>query len=204
MSSQGVVIPYVYTSWFFVLCIHDLVGIYQQMQPANCHWLLTVDLHQFININNAETKIALFCCCDSSYCSEKLEDLKNCGNYCDTWFSILVSHCLLPATCSSSTPTQRSIDSVVDLHYTLAFLLNTPPDTVNISMYIYIYKRTHPRTHMYIHAYIEINVYIKTYMHKYKHTCTHTNIYAYNRTNIHPYIRTCTYLHTYIYTYIHT
>ena len=109
------------------------------MQPANSQWLLTVELHQFKNMKNAVKRDALFCCCDHSVCSEKLEDLNDCGNYCDTWFSILVPHCLLPATCASSTPKQRSTDSVVDLHLTSVFLLNNTPDTVNISMYTYIY-----------------------------------------------------------------
>ena len=127
------------------------------MQPANCQWLLTVDLHQFINIKNAEIRRAQFCCCDMSDCSEELKNLHSCSDSCDTSFIISVSHCLIPSSCLLFTPTQFNSESVLNLLHKYEFVLANASNLVSINIHVYI----HTHTVVYIKTY-----YISQHAHK--------------------------------------
>ena len=110
-----------------------------QLQTAKSQSLLIVELHEFNNKHNLKTSNEEICCCDNDFCGTNRENFAyRCDNFCDIWFSISLSRCILPLTCSVSTPTQSqtSLNSVLNVNYKVAFLLDPTFDMVSMNVYI--------------------------------------------------------------------
>ena len=108
-----------------------------QVQLANSQWLLTVELHQFQNLYNAEIIPGEgLCCCDTIRtnnvnCKQNLTDFPKCGRNCDTSFSISLFPCYSSYSCLASIARECQSDSVLNLDYALVFLLTNFSNKVN-------------------------------------------------------------------------
>ena len=107
-----------------------------QVQLTRCQQFLIFELHQFVNIYNAEITNDGFCCCDKNNnkkCKARLQDLPKCATKCDTWFNISLSPCESPHPCWRSTPSSCKDDgtSVLNFEHKSEFVLCGSPDIVS-------------------------------------------------------------------------
>ena len=113
-----------------------------QAQVVKTKWLLSVELHQFHNLYNAEVINGLgFCCCDVQplnsnylyYCEAELKHLLGCNSSCDTWLNASVSHCIEPNPCSFSTEVRFGTASIDNFNEKFIFVLSSFSDVVRVT-----------------------------------------------------------------------
>ena len=100
-----------------------------QLQVVETQRLLSLELHQFHNLYNAEVVSGqVFCCCEinsDDYCAEKVENLTDCNPLCDIRLNGSVSHCIEPNSCSFSTEVRFDTASIYNFTEKFVFVLST-------------------------------------------------------------------------------
>ena len=125
----------------FLLTHLQLLGILQA-QVVRTQWLLSVELHQFHNLYNAEVVSDHgFCCCDIDptpkyylyYCNGEPKYLSGCNSSCDTGLNASVSHCTDPNPCSFSTEVRFDTASIDNFNEKFIFALSSSSNAVRVT-----------------------------------------------------------------------
>ena len=113
--------------------------VFPTLQVNRCQIVLNIQLLEFQNINNLETRNTeeggiMYCCCEGSICSTNKNGnkLSSCPPECDVFFNVMLSECQFTSGCLITTLNEAIIDSpsVFYFSYNFTFILNSIPQQV--------------------------------------------------------------------------
>lgn len=107
-------------------------------QDVKCEWTLDALLHRYENKYNVEiNQNGRFCCCDTTICEMKLENLPtNCSESCDTSFNVSIAPCNsrehMPCfTQSTKSGFNRNVPFFVEYNYFFHLTSEAQPENVS-------------------------------------------------------------------------
>ena len=106
------------------------------IQVVQCEWILDVQLFNYHNHKNAETRlfdnITSECCCDTAVCAGSGLALDQCPETCDIFFNVQLSKCMRPIGCFITTINESITDSLPKspYGYIFSFTLDIIPENV--------------------------------------------------------------------------